>query len=189
MLKFISLVVCFFILYGCSNDGSHQKNKERLKEVYGECDNPFEPISRRKYKECKAKERAGGETLFDLGDDFSKLLGNNNANVIYQNNVNPYLWNAALDVIDIYPLKIADNQGGYIETDWIYERDESNKRCLIKVRVLSSELVSNGVSTKFLCQDQNKSSDWVNTQEDFSEEEKRITLKILNTASSLTNSL
>ena len=176
------------MLYSCSNDGNYQENRERLKEIYGECDNPFEPISKRKHKECKAKERAKGETLFNLTEDFDRLLGKGDANVVYQNNVNSYLWNAALDVTEIYPLKIADNQGGYIETEWIYEKNQNNKRCLVKVRILSKELVSNGVSTKFVCQDKNESSDWVTSQEDLSEEEKKITLKILSIASSLTSS-
>ena len=129
MLKIIYLMTCAFLLYSCSSGGNHQKNKERLKQVYGECDNPFEPLSRRMHKECKAKERAKGESLFGLTKDFNKLLGNNNSNIIYQNNVNPYLWNAALDVTDIYALKIADNQGGYKETDWIYDKNKKNKIC------------------------------------------------------------
>ena len=188
MLRIISIIICFFIVSGCSNNGNHQKNKERLQAEFG-CENPFEPLSKRKYKECKAKERAGGESLFNLKDDFNNLLGNGDTSVIYQNSVNTYLWNAALDVTDIYPLKIADNQGGYIETEWIYEKNQNDKRCLVKVRILSSELVSNGVSTKFVCQDKNESNDWVTNQEDFSEEEKKITLKILNIASSNTSSL
>ena len=46
-------------------------------------------------------------------------------NVVYQSNVNPYLWNASLEVTKKYPLKIADNQGGFIETDWIYENNKN----------------------------------------------------------------
>ena len=32
-----------------------------------------------------------------------------------------------------YPLKTADALGGYIETDWITEKENVNKRCLIKL--------------------------------------------------------
>ena len=67
MLRIISIIICFFIVSGCSNNGNHQKNKERLQAEFG-CENPFEPLSKRKYKECKAKERAGGESLFNLKD-------------------------------------------------------------------------------------------------------------------------
>ena len=33
--------------------------------------------------------------------------------------VNPYLWKHQLKLTKSYPLNIADNQGGFIETDWI----------------------------------------------------------------------
>ena len=34
-------------------------------------------------------------------------------------NIIAHLWKAALDVTKTYPLKIADSQGGYIQTEWI----------------------------------------------------------------------
>ena len=37
--------------------------------------------------------------------------------------VNKPLWDSAIKITKEYPLKIADNQGGYIETDWIYSID------------------------------------------------------------------
>ena len=60
---------------------------------------------------------------------------------------NRYLWQASLDVLSPFPIKIADN-GGYIETDWIIDYNQSSdKRCQIKVMVRSSELVSNGLKS------------------------------------------
>ena len=103
-------------------------------------------MSGRKYKECIAKERAGGESLFDLTSDFNKLLGGDNNQVVYQNNINPQLWQASLEVTKKYPLKIADNQGGFIETDWIYDVNNTQQRCLIKIQVLSRDLITTGVA-------------------------------------------
>ena len=71
--------------------GEHQANLERLDSYYGECDTPQRVMSGRKYKECIAKERAGGESLFDLTSDFNKLLGGDNNQVVYQNNINSAL--------------------------------------------------------------------------------------------------
>jgi hypothetical protein len=54
-------------------------------------------------------------------------------------------------------------------------------RCLIKIRIVSAEIVSNGVVTNFICE--NKINDqWVSKKEKYTEEEKRLTLKILKTA-------
>ena len=71
---------------------------------------------------------------------------------MYLNSVNPYLWGASLEITSSYPLKIADNQGGYIETDWIYDLENLNQRCLIKIQISSNELISTGVATKFICE-------------------------------------
>ena len=123
---------CLFIfLYACTS-GKHQANLERQISYYGECDNPQKVMSGRKYKECLAKERAGGESLFDLTADFDKLLGRDSNEVVYQSNVNPYLWKASLEVTKKYPIKIADNQGGFIETDWIYDVNNNSAKMSYK---------------------------------------------------------
>ena len=77
MLKLGYLFVCLTFLYACTS-GKHQANLERLDGYYGECDNPQRVMSGRKYKECLAKERAGGESLFDLTADFDKLFSGDN---------------------------------------------------------------------------------------------------------------
>ncbi len=112
MLKLGYLFICLTFLYACTS-GKHQANLERLDGYYGECDNPQRVMSGRKYKECLAKERAGGESLFDLTADFDELFGGDNDKVVYQSNINPQLWQASLEVTKKYPLKIADNQGRF----------------------------------------------------------------------------
>ena len=55
------------------------------------------------------------------------------------------------------------------------------KRCLIKIIVTSKELVSNGVSVFFNCQ--NKIGDqWENDGAEYIEESKQLTLSILQNA-------
>ena len=172
-------------MQACS--GNHQKRMAELDEIYGECDNPARNYNKdsKKYESCKDRERGKGESFFDLGGDLGDLIGGGDK-VIYQNSVNPYLWNAALEVTKSYPLKIADNQGEYIETDWIFEPNNISQRCLIKIQVTSEELITTGVSTNFLCE-KNDNKVWISDRNKYTEEEKQITLKILEIASNLSN--
>ena len=185
MLKLVYLFVGMLFLHSCS--GNYEKQRKKAAELYGECDIPSENLkaNKIKYKQCKAKERAGGESLFNLEGDLNDLIGGGK-NVVYQYSVNPYLWNASLDVTKTYPIKIADSQGGFIETEWINEPNNENQRCLIKIRILSKELITTGVDTKFLCE--NKDNDiWISDNKEYIEEEKQITLRILEIAGKLEN--
>ena len=191
MLKLFSpiLFLLIFFLQGCS--GNHEKNMSKLDEIYGECDNPANAskykYGSKRWKNCKARERAQGEEFFDIGGEINELLGNRNNNVVVQNSVNPDLWRGSLDFTKKYPLKIADNQGGYIETDWIYSPGVENQRCLIKIQVVSRDLTTTGVTSSFLCE--NKDNDiWISDDKSYPSEEKKITLKILEIAGSLSNS-
>ena len=103
------------------------------------------------------------------------------------NSVNPHLWRASLDLTSSYALKIADNQGGFIETDWITNSTNQNQRCLIKIKIVSSELISTGVSTKFICEKKDADS-WISDGKNYLSEEKQLTLKILKTATTLADS-
>ena len=153
-----------------------------MDELYG-CKKPGENLSKEKYRACLAKERAGGESLFDLEGDLNDLIRGKD-NVVYQYAVNPYLWRAAIEVTNTYPLKIADNQGGYIQTEWINNVEDSAIRCLIKIQILSKDLITTGVSSNFLCE--NKANEtWSSDNIDYIEEEKQITLKILEVAGKL----
>jgi hypothetical protein len=122
--------------------------------------------------------------MFDLADGFDNLLGQGDANIIYQSSVNPFLWNAGLEVTKKYPLKIADNQGGFIETEWIYDSNNTNQRCLIKIQIKSQELITTGVSSSFLCE-RNNGDMWLADNIAYTQEENQITLKILEIAGNL----
>ena len=183
MTKYLCLLFGAIFLHACS--GNYQEQRSKAAELYGECDIPSDNLkaNKIKYKQCKAKERAGGESLFNLAGDLNDLIVGRNTNV-YQYSVNPYLWNASLEVTSAYPIKIADNQGGFIETDWITQSGNSSLRCLIKIRVLSTELITTGVDTKFLCENKDKDI-WVSDEKEYLQEEKQITLKILEIAGQL----
>ena len=186
MLRHVLILLSVLILEACT--GNHNEKIAELDSIYGECDNPARNYNKdsKKYEMCKDKERGGGESLFGLEGDINDLLFGKDENTIYQASVNPYLWKAALEVTKIYPLKIADNQGGFIETDWIYEASNPSQRCLLKIQILSRDLVTTGVSSSFLCEKE-QDQVWVSDQKKYIEEEKQITLKILELAGNLSN--
>lgn len=170
--------------------GQYQENLKRLDKVHGYCDNPLRNIKKGtlRYKICKDNEMAAGaDGIVDdeLNLPFQDLLNRGQDSkgqllITY----NRYLWEGSLDALARYPLKNVDSQGGYLETEHIYEEGLSDKRCTVKVRVTSTELVSNGVSTNVICQ--NKINDsWVNDGQEYVEESKQLTLLILNYASKI----
>ena len=181
----VTLISSFIISCG----SKHQENVARLDEVHGICYNPARILTKRQYEICKMKQRgsAGGELDIDdlstsLGDLVSDQLGLGTTIVGGSSFANRYLWQASLEVLSPFPIKIADNGGGYIETDWIIDYNQSSdKRCQIKVMVRSSELVSNGLKSTLNCQNFN-GENWNADKQEYPNEEKNITLKILEVA-------
>ena len=191
MQRYLSLIILSLLLFLQACSGNYDKNVSKLDEIYGECDNPANASRYKKgskrWENCKARERAQGEKLFDIRGEINDLIGGKNKNVVYQNNINPELWRGSLEVTKKYPLKIADNQGGYIETDWIYSPGIENQRCLIKIQVFSSELITTGVTSNFLCEKKTNDT-WVSDNNEYLNEEKKIILKILEIAGGLSGS-
>jgi len=185
--KLILLLSLFFI--GCMGDVS--KNLEELDKVYGKCDNPHRNIVRGDYEICKAEEAA--MSGYDKDPSKKSVLSllptlnrQSDQNFKYVNtpSINSSLWQGSLKTLNIYPIKIADSTGGYIETDWIMTDSEIEKRCLIKISILSTELVSNGIDVNFICQTKSNNQ-WVYDNQQYPEESKQLALKILNTASEI----
>ena len=109
-----------------------------------------------------------------------KIRGGPKQNV-FSAPVNPSLWRGSLKALKPYDLKIADNQGGFIQTEWIYNSNEPDSRCIIKIQINSIELVSNGVDAVIQCQ--KKLGDiWQNDDIQYIAEEKKLILKILELA-------
>ena len=181
----VTLISSFIISCG----SKHQENVARLDEVHGICDNPARILTKRQYEICKMKQRgnAGDELDIDdlstsLGDLIRGSLGSGSTIIGGTSFANRYLWQASLDVLSPFPIKIADNGGGYIETDWIVDYNQSdNKRCQVKVMVRSSELVSNGLKSTLNCQNFD-GKNWNSDKQKYPNEEKNITLRILEVA-------
>lgn len=189
MLKFIniSLTTSFlFLIFSCA--GNLEKDIAEYDRFYGYCDNPHREITGPAYDTCKAKERALGANgtagefkPFSITD----LLSGKN-NTVAVSNTNKFLWQASLNIMSNYELRIADNSGGYIQTEWIIDPAIKEQRCMIKIQIVSPELVSNGVKTNFLCE-KLENEKWAKLNKNFIEEEKQLTLKILSTAQTISS--
>lgn len=190
-LKFFIFLILAAILASCTDSvvgGKYQENLAKLDKLYGYCDNPQRNIKKRsmEYTNCKRKEAAAGaDGIIDdtatipFADLFNKDKNNGGAALL--TNINQDLWKGSLQTLDQYPLKIADSVGGYIETDWIYDQNNPNERCSIKVQILSASLISTGVDVKLICSTK-KNDQWILKDQDYTEEQKQLHLKILEQA-------
>ena len=194
MVRFLLIIALSFSLISCSKglmDGNLEKNLEATDKIYGKCNNPNRTLTNIEKEVCIAKTQAagpGGEVKepLNLRNIFDRF-NNPDKNIIYAgSSVNQFLWQGSLSVLEEYPLQMVDSQGGYISTDWIFNKDEPNKRCQIKVNVTSQEFISTGVKTKIICQEKDNNQ-WYLNNLGLSEDEKKITLKILEKALELSN--
>ena len=183
------ILIALILLQSCSNTGGDiEKNLAETDKIYGKCNNPNRQFTYIQKKICEDQERAAGPDgvvgdPINLTEIFSGIGGNKE--IIYAGaNSNQFLWNGALETLKEYPLMTVDSQGGFISTDWILEEANPDQRCMIKINITSRELISNGVNTKILCQ-KKETEEWYSNNEIFIEEEKNITLKILEKASQL----
>ena len=190
MYKSLITFLLIAVLSSCGQGitGKHEENLKKLDEVYGPCDNPHRQLTKNQKQVCKDKQRAAGPDgevgePISLTGLLSGMDGNNNK-IVYQSQVNKELWDASIIVFKSYPIKLLDFDGGVLETDWIVENNNPNKRCLIRAHITSVELLSNGVNVKIICE--NKSNDdWFFSNENFVNQEKKLTLKILEEATKL----
>jgi hypothetical protein len=185
-MRFFKYVTPLLLVFIFSCAGNLEKDIAKFDKYYGYCDNPHRNIRGIEYDICKEKERAAGpggtaEDLepFDIADFFSNR-GKGGAGVM-RPVVNPNLWQGALDATSDYSLKIADSTGGLIQTEWIQDGNIPGQRCMIKVQIVSADLVSNGVKTNFICEEK-MNDQWTKINDDFVNEEKKLTLKILESA-------
>lgn len=183
------MIFLFFLFVGC-NANQREASLQKLDETYGYCDNPQRNITGMDYSICKSKEKANfGEPLTTekLTTSITDLLRGNREDSFIggYSATNTQLWQGSLKVLSPFPIKIADKEGGYIETDWIIENNTNQEtRCQIKALITSPELVSNGVETKINCQNY-VGQNWISDQKEYLVEEKNLTLKILQSAKEL----
>ncbi len=180
---FIITILFSFLIVSCQ--GTREQELKKLDKLWGYCDNPHRELSELDYTTCKRKEmakRSSNKTddmePFSITDFLDKVNNGGGSTGFVNSSVNPYLWQGSIDVTSIYNLKIADATGGFIQTEWIYDEGSINKRCLIKIQIVSAEYISTGVKSSFLCENKNQDI-WISDGKKYFEEEKMLTLRIL----------
>ena len=180
---FIITILFSFLIVSCQ--GTREQELKKLDKMWGYCDNPHREFSELEYNTCKRKEmakRSSNKTddmePFSITDFLDKVNNGGVGEGFVNSSVNSYLWQGSIDVTSIYNLKIADATGGFIQTEWIYDEGSSNKRCLIKIQIVSAEYISTGVKSSFLCENKNQDI-WISDGKKYFEEEKMLTLRIL----------
>jgi len=188
IIRFLIIFSSLFIFQACSNIGQdNQKNLAELDKLYGKCDNPMRTLRPIEYKICKDKEKAAGpDGVVDDPINLTEIFDNiNNPRAVYAaSDTNTYLWDASLKTLSPYSIKISDFDGGYIETNWILKNEFPNERCLIKTHVVSPELISTGVNVNVICE-KLINDGWYLINQEYKDQEKQLTLKILSEASTL----
>lgn len=192
MKNYLILIFLSLFLYGCGQGlmgGNQKANMERLDKTFGKCNNPHRNLSRVERNICLDQQRAAGPDgvvgePVNVRDVLDRIRGGGEKIVYAGSKVNDYLWNGSLAVVENYSLKTVDSQGGFISTDWILNPDIENKRCLIKINILSQELISTGVNTKIICENL-IDGQWYNDNSQYIDDEKSLTLKILELANEL----
>ena len=191
MLRLFVFLFALVSIVSCGGgpfNGNLEENMAELDKKYGVCRNPMRQYTPNQRLTCEARERAAGpDGEFKSPLNLTALIDgyrNNSATVYASSAVNNYLWNASVSILEPYTLKIVDSQGGVISTDWIMEKSDKTKRCLIKINISSKELMSNGVDVKILCEEKD-ADDWFTDQISYLDEEKKLTLKILEIAEDL----
>ncbi len=184
--KILLLLTTAIFLSSCNaNYQEARAKKEAIEPCY------YAKLSGNKsveYKQCLAKQAAagpsgeGGTSMIEaiIGKDGVANINSGNNNT-YRGSVNQWLWLGSMETLKLFPIKIADAFGGYIETEWLTNSTEPNKRCVVKVQINSAEFVSNGISASMICQD-NKNGTWVMSNEDLLEKNIQIENSILTNA-------
>ena len=109
-----------------------------------------------KRKEMSKRAKDANMEPFSITDFLEKVNSGVGSGTGFANNsVNPYLWQGSIDVTSAYNLKIADATGGYIQTEWIYEKILLTKD-VIKIQIVSAEYISTGVKSNFICESKNQ---------------------------------
>ena len=192
MKNYLILLFLSLFLYGCGQGlmgGNQKANMERLDKTFGKCNNPHRNLSRVERNICLDQQRAAGPDgvvgePVNVRDVLDRIRGGGEKIVYAGSKINDYLWNGSLAVVENYSLKTVDSQGGFVSTDWILNPDIENKRCLIKINILSQELISTGVKTKIICENL-IDGQWYNDNSQYINDEKNLTLKILELANEL----
>lgn len=97
-------------------------------------------------QERKAEEM--GSILGGEGITFSPSKIKNDSTRSGTHNVNKYLWQAAINVVNFAPLQSSDNAGGVIITDWYSPKNKPNYSFKINVFIRDNVISPDSIEIK-----------------------------------------
>ena len=136
-LSLITLIIS--ILCACSAIKTETKKSDIDDIIY---------LPKQQAERAMSKKR-GGSFLKDL------FIGKTNENNFKgsQLSINPYLWQASLDILSsTMPLASVDSNSGIIISDWYNIKGKQNERIKISVLINSQELRADGVKVSIFKQ-------------------------------------
>ena len=143
-LKSILIFTSLLIFQACSSVNTETKRSDVNDIIYM----PGQQIER---ELAESRAKGGGSVL-------SNIFGNSNkrASLQTQMSVNPYLWQASLEILSsTMPLSSVDSSSGIIITDWYNLKSKNNERVKISVLINSIELRADGVKVSIFKQIKN----------------------------------
>ena len=171
VLKFILICYSLIALQACSSVKTETKRTDINDIIY----RPNQKIER------ELAESKGGSFLNNLFKNSNK-----NTSEQIQMSVNPYLWQASLEILSsTMPLSSVDSNSGIIITDWYNLKSKNNERVKISVLINSIELRADGVRVSIFKQVKNANT-W-NTAEVNPKIIKSLERKIIKQAGLLAN--
>ncbi len=148
--KFLVITLILSLLSSCSSIKTETKRGDINDVIY----------LPRQQTEREMAERGGGSFVRDL---FGNSKDNQFGTAI-QLSVNPYLWQASLDILSsTMPLASVDSNSGIIISDWYNLKGSQDERVKISVLINSKELRADGVKVSIFKQ-KLKSNTWHNTE-------------------------
>ena len=172
ILKLLLVIVCS-IIYSCSSIKTETKRGDINDVIY----------LPRQQAEREMVEKGGKSFVRDLFGNSN----NNNSTSGIQMAVNPYLWQASLDILSsTMPLASVDSNSGIIISDWYNIKGNQNERVKISVLINTQKLRADGVKVSIFKQ-KLKSNSWSNIKVDPIIVQK-LERKIVRKAGSLANS-
>ena len=172
-LKLILFIITSTFIVSCSSIKTETKRGDINDVIY----HP------RQQAERDIVEGGGKSLVSDL------FFGNSSKNNIagMQMAVNPYLWQASLDVLSsTMPLASVDSNSGIIISDWYNIKNNQNERVKISVLINTLELRADGIKVSIFKQ-KLSSNTWSNIKVDPVIVQK-LERKIIKRAGSLANS-
>ena len=116
-------------------------------------------------RDAETRLTTGGGLFGEGGLDFDFGIGSNKNNSKNIGGigmpVNPYLWQASLDIINFMPLSSTDPFAGTIITDWYTSEESVGERCKLNIFVNGAELKTVNLKVLSFCQTL-KNNQWVN---------------------------